>query len=125
MITCDLALEQGKEVFALPGPITSPNSIGCLRLIQQGAKLVIYPQDILEDLGYEYKTSVYNKQKEVIKDIEEQAKEILQMISWEPVNLDNILDSHFQNKEEVLRVLLELELQGLIKQLPGKYYVRV
>ncbi|NLO76403.1 MAG: DNA-protecting protein DprA [Clostridia bacterium] len=125
LITCDLALEQGKEVFALPGPITSPNSIGCLRLIQQGAKLVIYPQDILEDLGYEYKTSVYNKQKEVIKDIEEQAKEILQMISWEPVNLDNILDSHFQNKEEVLRVLLELELQGLIKQLPGKYYVRV
>ena len=125
LITCDLALEQGKEVFALPGPITSPNSIGSLRLIQQGAKLVIYSQDILEDLGYEYKTSVYNKQKEVIKDIEGLAKVILQMISWEPVNIDYILECHLQNKEEVLRVLLELELQGLIKQLPGKYYVRV
>ena len=125
LITCDLALEQGKEVFALPGPISSPNSIGSLRLIQQGAKLVIYPQDILEELGYEYKTSVYNKQKEVIKDIEGQAKVILQMISWEPVNLEYILECHLKNKEEVLRVLLELELQGLIKQLPGKYYVRV
>lgn len=125
LITCDLALEQGKEVFALPGPVTSANSIGSLRLIQQGARLVIYPQDILEELGYEYKTSVYNKQKEVIKDVQGQAKEILDAISWEPVNLDLILERYLQNKEEVLRILLELELQGLIKQLPGKYYVRI
>lgn len=125
LITCDLALEQGKEVFALPGPITSANSIGSLRLIQQGAKLVIYPQDILEELGYEYKTSVYNQQKVVITDLDEQAKQILKSISWEPINIDFILDKNLQNRELTLRILLELELQGLIKQLPGKYYVRI
>jgi DNA processing protein len=125
LITCDLALEQGKEVFALPGPVISPNSIGALRLIQQGAKLVIYPQDILEELGYEYQTSVYNKQKEIVKDLEGQAKTILDGISWEPVSVDLILEKNLQNQEEVLRILLELELQGLIRQLPGKYYVRV
>ncbi|MGI6587721.1 MAG: DNA-processing protein DprA [Peptococcia bacterium] len=125
LITCDLALEQGKEVFALPGPVTSPNSIGPLRLIQCGAKLVIYPQDILEELGYEYKTSVYNKQKEIIKEIGEKEKTIFDLISWEPVNIEFILEKHIQNREEVLRILLELELNGLIRQLPGKYYVRV
>lgn len=125
LITCDLALEQGKEVFALPGPVTSPNSIGPLRLIQNGAKLVIYPQDILEELGYEYKTSVYNKQKEKINDIGKQEKIILESISWEPINIDFLLGKNAQGQEEVLRSLLELELQGLIKQLPGKYYVRV
>lgn len=125
LITCDLALEQGKEVFALPGPVTSPNSIGPLRLIQSGAKLVIYAQDILEELGYDYKTSVYNKQKEVLKDIEGRAKVILDSISWEPVNIESILEKNLPHREEVLRILLELELQGLIRQLPGKYYVRV
>ncbi len=125
LITCDLALEQGKEVFALPGAVTSSNSIGPLRLIQQGAKLVIYAQDILEELGYEYKTDVYNKQKEIIKDIGEKEKVILEWISWEPLNLDFLLEKSPQRAEEVLRILLELELKGLIRQLPGKYYVRV
>lgn len=125
LITCDLALEQGKEVFALPGPVTSPNSIGTLMLIQNGAKMVIYPQDILEELGYEYKTCVYNKQKEKIKDIGNREKTILESISWEPLNIDFLLEKNAQKREEVLRILLELELQGLIKQLPGKYYVRI
>jgi DNA processing protein len=125
LITCDLALEQGKEVFALPGPVTSPNSIGPLRLIQYGAKLVIYPQDILEELGYEYQATIFHKQKEIIKEIGEKDKAVYNLISWEPVNIEFILEKNIQNQEEVLRVLLELELKGLIKQLPGKYYVRV
>ena len=51
LITADWAVEQGKEVFALPGPVTSAASVGCHRLIQQGAKLVMTPDDILEDIG--------------------------------------------------------------------------
>jgi DNA processing protein len=125
LITCDYALEQGKDVFALPGPVTSPNSIGPLRLIQQGAKIVIYPQDILEELGYEYTESVYNKQKDKLKDIEEKEKEIYDNVAWEPVNIDKLIIRSNQKQEEVVGILLELELKGLIKQLPGKYYVRV
>jgi DNA processing protein len=125
LITCDLALEQGKEVFALPGVVTSPNSIGSLRLIQQGAKLVIYPQDILEELGYEYRAEVYNNQKAKIEDISKTEKRIYNLLSWEPVNIDLLLERNMGQEEMVLRILLELELKGLIKQLPGKYYVRV
>lgn len=125
LITCDLALEQGKEVFALPGVVTSPNSIGSLRLIQQGAKLVIYPQDILEELGYDYQTDVYNKQKAKISEINKTEKMIFDLLCWEPINIDLLLDKFPQQPELVLRILLELELKGLIRQLPGKYYVRV
>lgn len=125
LITCDLALEQGKEVFALPGVVTSPNSIGSLRLIQQGAKLVIYPQDILEELGYEFQTDVYNQQKAIISTINQGEKAIYQQIAWEPVHIDYLFEKFPEQQEMVMRVLLELELKGLIRQLPGKYYVRV
>ncbi|MGI6606291.1 MAG: DNA-processing protein DprA [Peptococcia bacterium] len=125
LITCDLALEQGKEVFSLPGVVTSPNSIGSLRLIQQGAKLVIYPQDILEELGYEYQADVYNKQKAKISTIDQTEKTIYHQISWDPVNIDFLLEKFPDQQEMVMRILLELELKGLIRQLPGKYYVRV
>lgn len=125
LITCDLALEQGKEVFALPGVVTSPNSIGALRLIQQGAKLVIYPQDILEELGYEYQTAVYNNQKAKVSTIDQTEKTIYHQIAWEPVHIDFLLEKFPEQQEMVMRILLELELKGLIRQLPGKYYVRV
>jgi len=125
LITCDCALEQGKEVFALPGPVVSPNSVGPLRLIQQGAKLIIYPQEILEQLGYEYSRCVYDKQKDKRKEVKESEKQIYNNISWEPVNINELLDKNPDDQGKVIRILLELEIKGLIRQLPGKYYVRV
>lgn len=121
LITCDFALEQGKEIFALPGPVTSPNSIGPLRLIQNGAKTVIYPRDILEELGCEIKESLFSQQKEIIKNINDDEKNMLASLSWEPVHVDELLKKHGESYEH----LLLLELKGLIKQLPGNYYIRV
>lgn len=57
LITCDLALEQGRDVYALPGPVDSPNSLGPLSLIQNGAKAIINPEDILEEYGHNTRKS--------------------------------------------------------------------
>jgi DNA processing protein len=125
LITCDYALEQGKEVFALPGPVTSPLSLGPLRLIQQGAKLVIYAQDILEELGYEYTYNLFNRHQEKLINITREEKELLNIIAWEPLHIDSILARWDIQRGDVYEILLKLELQGLIKQLPGKYYVKI
>lgn len=124
LITCDYALEQGKDVFALPGPVTSPNSIGTLGLIQNGAKLVIHAGDILEDLGYSFGESLFSKQEENRKSISSLESKILDRIGWEPTQLDTLL-TEFSSTATIYQDLLCLELKGLIKQLPGKYYQRV
>lgn len=125
LITCDLALEQGKDVFAVPGPVTSPNSIGPLRLIQSGAKLVIYPEDILEELGIEVKDSLFHNLEDKTKRISEKEKQVLNALSWEPLHMDKLLLKGVEFRKGLYETLLGLECHGLIKQLPGKYYVRV
>jgi DNA processing protein len=124
LITCDYALEQGKDVFALPGPVTSPNSIGTLRLIQNGAKLVIYPEDVLDELGYEYEQERISERKKNVSRLNQAEKDVLGCFFWEPVHIDKLLVNN--DRQQVLyEILIKLEIKGLIKQLPGKYYVRV
>ena len=124
LITSDCALEQGREVFALPGPVTSPNSIGPLRLIQCGAKLVISPEDILEELGYSFNYNLFEQRQEKAQDLAEEEKRLLERLGWEPVHLDGMLRECICG-QEIYRLLVNLEIKGLIRQLPGKYYVRV
>lgn len=124
LITCDFALEQGKEIFALPGPVTSPNSIGTLRLIQNGAKLVIYPGDILEELGYDFKDSLFSEKEEITRTISSTEKRVLDRIGWEPVHIDTLL-AGVGSTAQLYQELLLLEIKGLVKQLPGKYYIKI
>jgi len=125
LITCDYALEQGKDIFALPGPVTSPNSIGTLRLIQNGAKLVIHAGDILEELGYTFQDSLLSERKEMTKSVSKSEEKVLELIGWEPVHIDTLLSKAISATTTVYQELLQLEIKGLIKQLPGKYYVRI
>lgn len=116
LITSDFALEQGREVFALPGLVTNPNSIGTLRLIQNGAKLVITPEDILDELPvYGWATAK--------RSLTEAEKELLGRLSWDPVAGDTLLNSQ-QDSRLAEKMLVKLESMGLVKRLPGKYYVR-
>ncbi len=124
LITCDCALEQGKDIFALPGPVTSPNSIGPLRLIQNGAKLVLYPADILEEMGCEYQQEMFIQRERKVHSITKKDKEILKQLSWEPLHLDTLLEKN-KYSSDIHGILLNLELKGLIKQLPGKFYIRI
>lgn len=124
LITCDFALEQGKEIYALPGPVTSPNSMGTLRLIQNGAKLVIHPGDILEELGYEFKQSLFSEKEEITRNISSTEKRVLDWIGWEPVHIDTLL-ARADSAAQLYQELLLLEIKGLVKQLPGKYYIKI
>lgn len=125
LITADFALEQGKDIFALPGPVNNANSMGTLRLIQNGAKLVIHAGDILEELGYQYKEDLLLKKREIASVTSQEEKLLLKSICWEPVHVDELLGKSGIPRDKILESLLNLEMLGLIKELPGMFYVRI
>lgn len=130
LITADFALEQGREVFALPGKVDSGTSFGTNGLIKQGAKLVSGVQDILEEFNLSIETKEPGKDKTEGKDIPGQdltSKESLlyNMISNEPLPLNEIIEQTNMDISQISDIILRLQLKKLIKQLPGKEFVRI
>ena len=125
LITADFALEQGREVFALPGKVDSGNSFGTNELIKQGAKLVTCIDDILAELAL----PVVNAQKlrknlePVICESEE--NELYDLVSDQPIQLDDLVEKTNMDIPRISDILLRLQLKNLIKQLPGKQFVRL
>jgi DNA processing protein len=122
LITADYALEQGREVFAIPGNVHSPKSEGTNRLIQEGgAKLVVSVQDILEELNL---TLVEHHQevRMVVPEDEREAR-ILKHISEEPVHVDEIGQRTDLPISEVTSTLAMMELKGMVRQVGGMNYV--
>ncbi len=128
LITARLAAEQGREVFAVPGPITSPVSEGSNRLLSEGAKLVSKAQDILEEFeefrGFkaELKKSI-PRNADAALTAEEQ--ELLNLISLEPVSIDQLLVKFRLGSGRLSNTLLSLELKGAIRALRGKRYAKI
>lgn len=123
LITADFALEFGREVFAVPGPITSPNSRGTHNLIKQGAKLVEEVADILE----EFMLPVHNPplpgaQSPLSLAPEEQA--VYQLLSLEPVSIETLVEKTGWTARKVQAVLTMLELNGVIEQVPGRQFIK-
>jgi len=118
LITVDFALEQGRDVFALPGKVDSQNSFGTNALIKEGAKLVSSADDILEEFGL-LEAAVQSK-----PDAEHPEKVLDNLFSDEPISLDEIVQRTSMRVPEVSAMLLRLQLKKSIKQLPGKQYVR-
>jgi len=123
LITADFALEQGREVFAVPGMITNKQSEGTNNLIKQGAKLVQNIEDILEELGWHYQAEVEGTKEDLI-DLSKQERIVLEALNSQPKHLDNILRETKLSFSEVFTALTELEISGLVVQLPGKLFVR-
>jgi DNA processing protein len=122
LITADFALEQGREVFALPGNVNSPKSVGTNRLIQEGAaKLVMSVEDVLEELNL----SLVERHQEVRMAVPEDERElqILQCISLEPVHVDEIGQKSGLPIAEVTSTLAMMELKGMVRQVGGMNYV--
>lgn len=125
LITAAYAIEQGREVFAIPGSPESAKSKGTNKLIKDGAKIVTEANDILEELKVPSMTPAgLQKTVEQIKRLSGTAKIIFDILTNEPMHIDDIARACKMDTAFVLSALLSLELQGIIRQLPGKRFVR-
>lgn len=128
--TAKHALEQGRDVFAIPGRIDSLASEGCHDLIRDGATLVRSVDDILETLGQNARpsgTDKVEKSEEVPRDIvlNDQEKLILNSLTLDPLHIDEIVRAVNQEPSRVLQTLTILEMKRLIKRLPGGHLCRI
>jgi DNA processing protein len=121
LITARLALEQGRDVFAIPGSIHAPQSKGCHALLKQGAKLVETAQDILEELG-DLPVTMGNSSPAGTEDAE---PALLEHLGFDPVNLDTLSVRCGLTVGQLSAMLLTLELEGRISTLPGGLYQRI
>ena len=123
LITADMALEQGKDVYALPGSINSRLSMGCNRLIRQGAGILLSPEELLVELGICQVTEKENDGQ--IKLILETAEELVySCLGLQPQNLDYLFNLTKIPIPELLDVLMRLQLKGVVKEISKNYYVR-
>ena len=122
LITAQYALEQGRDVFAIPGNINCHGSRGTNRLIKQGAKLVESVADILEELPQAVPKNLAAAPAPAGLAPEEAA--ILSLLAREPLHIDDVIASSALTVGEVSAILLRLELKGVISQLPGKLFTR-
>lgn len=120
-ITADYALEQGREVFAVPGSILSKSGSGPNYLIQNGAKLVTGVNDILEELNLTM-LAQHTEARAIIPDNEIEAT-LLQYLSSEPVHIDELGQATGLNAAQVASALTMMELKGMARQVGGMNYV--
>jgi DNA processing protein len=116
LITARLALEQNRDVLAVPGSIHNPQARGCHYLLQQGAKLVTSSKDILDELGFEA-TKEAKKPTTLASD----DKNLVKFIGFELTTVDQIVIRSSLDVQEVACGLATLELEGRIKAVPGGY----
>ncbi|MDZ7266954.1 MAG: DNA-processing protein DprA [candidate division KSB1 bacterium] len=125
LITASYALEQGREIFALPGNIFSAKSAGPHQLIREGARLIESADEILEELQGQLELFASAVDEHPLPpDLQESDLAVYHLLSHEPVHIDILTRKLARSSAQVMAILLELELRGLIRQLPGKFFVR-
>jgi DNA processing protein len=128
LITSDCALDQGRTVLAVPGPITSPTSLGCNRLIQQGAKPALSAADILEELGLPgvAEPGPAPRGDKALRtqpaDLSDLQRSLWDALVTEPKHVDVLVAAAGVETGAVLTALTELEMRGLVRQQPGMVF---
>ena len=122
LITARMANEAGRDVFAIPGSIHSPQSRGCHALIKQGAKLVETAQDILEELRW---PSPSSSAATAPADASDPGDPLLAALGFDPVTLDALVARTGSSTAELSVRLLDLELDGQVARLPGQLFQRL
>ena len=130
LITARLALEQGREVFAVPGSIHNPLARGCHQLIRQGAKLVENTQDILEELGPLAEAAFTQQQASPATGpgtthLDQTHSRVLDKLGFDPTSIDTLVERTGLTAEALSSILLVLELHDKIMSVPGGFYIRL
>lgn len=124
LITANFAVDQGRELFAVPGNVSSERSIGCNQLIKRNlAMLALSPQDVLLELGIDHQLRTPSAQQPIFFNAIEQ--KIYSELSLEPMPLEKIADITSLSVPDLLVQLLTLEFRNLVRQLPGKQFIRM
>lgn len=121
LITADRALDQGRDVFSVPGSIFSRSSVGTNRLLQEGATMVQSAEDVLEALNLHMVAQQAEARVSLSKDPTEAA--MLDTISHEPIHIDEIVQQMAMPVAQVSSVLAMMELKGMVRQVGGMHYV--
>lgn len=124
LITADMALEQGRDVYALPGPINSSLSEGCNQLIRQGAGILLSPEMLLEELGVSW-ISMDTKKDKNKKVLESPENMVYSRLDLYPKNISQLLEETALPAEKVTALLVSLEIQGYIKEISKNYYIKI
>lgn len=124
LITADLALEQGKEVYALPGMVSSELSKGCNELIKQGAGVLNNPEELLEELGIS-EQNISRNERENKKILESKEKLVYSCLCLDAIHIDKVLNRSKLPIQEVVNALVTLELKGYIKEISRNYYIKL
>lgn len=125
LITASAALEQGRDVFAVPGSISSFASAGTHQLIKQGAKLVEHAEDVLEEYGWPGAGHSLRRPENMQSvDLSGFESTVYKVLGAYPLHIDDIVRSTGIDAGTVTGILLSLELQGLTRQHPGKMFTR-
>jgi DNA processing protein len=134
LITARLAMEFGREVFGVPANVTQPVSFAPNQLIKQGAKLVTCAEDVIEELPTPIRAALVQAEQPETEQrnllaaaaLNTSEKKLYELVSAEqPVPIDDIVERSGLNSSEVLATLFNLEMKGIIRQLPGKQFCKV
>ncbi len=127
LLTANYALEQNREVFAVPGNINSSKSTGTNQLIKDGAKLISSINDVLVELEPQLKYFLKKENKQEIRlpaDLTDIDKKVLNVLTNDPIHIDKLSKQVGKSTAETLSLLLPLEFKDLVKQLPGKLFIK-
>jgi len=131
LITAGLAAEMGREVLAVPGPLTSPQSVGAHRLIQDGAALIQGWEDVVGQLPLFWRDRVRalppepSQAGEPARDDDPETEALLTILGEEPLGIDSIIERSGIAVGRASALLVTLEVEGRIRQLDGKRFVQV
>lgn len=119
LITARLALEQNRDVLAIPGSINNPQARGCHYLLQQGAKLVTSTQDVIDELGIEKKAAESSLHQQSLAT---NNKNLVKCFGFEITTIDQLVERSGENIATITSELAQLELMGIVKAVPGGYF---
>ena len=124
LITARFANDFNRDVYVLPGSLDNPQALGCLELLNRGAQVILSPEQLLEMLGTMPQLDRPQVKTKEIPELTAQLQAIYQVINYEPISLDAIVSHTGLDTGQTLASLSQLELMGLVSQLPGMQYRR-